>query len=104
MPCGSGLAARVFSPTGSQERRRATIVARLPNSCRLRHDRVNALNDLSSPSTEPRMQSNWFAAHVDLLLYLYGAIAIALVVWTLWRARQRKHAAAQRDAVSSRSD
>ncbi|MGA8008481.1 MAG: hypothetical protein WCA24_03715 [Thiomonas sp.] len=50
------------------------------------------------------MQSNWFAAHVDLLLYLYGAIAIALVVWTLWRARQRKHAAAQRDTVSSRSD
>ncbi|MDD4885784.1 MAG: hypothetical protein PHO64_02545 [Thiomonas sp.] len=50
------------------------------------------------------MQPNWFAAHVDLLLYIYGGIAIALVVWTLWRARKRKRTAAQRDASSTRSD
>jgi len=50
------------------------------------------------------MQSNWFAAHVDLLLYVYGGIAIALVIWTLWRARKRKRAATQRDTPASRSD
>lgn len=50
------------------------------------------------------MQSNWFAAHVDLLLYIYGGIAIALVIWTLWRARKRKRSAAQRDAPSSDSN
>ncbi|MGC9162507.1 MAG: hypothetical protein ACP5F9_03025 [Thiomonas sp.] len=50
------------------------------------------------------MQSNWFASHVDLLLYIYGGLAIALVVWTLWRARKRKRAAAQDGSGSSRSD
>jgi|GEM_PF-1886696 FtsZ-interacting cell division protein ZipA len=50
------------------------------------------------------MQSNWFASHVDLLLYIYGGLAIALVVWTLWRARKRKRAATQDDSPPSRSD
>lgn len=50
------------------------------------------------------MQSNWFADHVDLLLYIYGGIAIALVIWTLWRARKRKRSAAQRDTPSSGSN
>ncbi len=50
------------------------------------------------------MQSHWFAAHVDLLLYIYGGVAIALVVWTLWRARKRKRAAARSDATSNPSD
>ncbi len=36
------------------------------------------------------MNANWFAAHIDLLLYFYGALAIALVVWTLWRVRTRR--------------
>ena len=39
------------------------------------------------------MNSNWFAAHVDLLLYIYGGISIALVIWTLWRVRRRKRTA-----------
>ncbi len=48
------------------------------------------------------MNANWFAAHVDLLLYIYGGIAIAIVLWTLWRARQRKRAGAQRRAAANR--
>lgn len=45
------------------------------------------------------MNSSWFATHVDLLLYIYGGIAIALVIWTLWRARQRKRAGKQQTAT-----
>lgn len=36
------------------------------------------------------MPPNWFATHIDLLLYIYGGLAIALVVWTLWRVRRRR--------------
>lgn len=38
----------------------------------------------------PAMNANWFAAHVDLMLFIYAGIAIALVVITLWRVRKRK--------------
>jgi uncharacterized membrane protein len=50
------------------------------------------------------MNANWFAAHVDLLLYIYGGMAIAGVVWTLWRVRRRKRDAAQRLRAGSRLD
>ncbi|OIQ99631.1 hypothetical protein GALL_183810 [mine drainage metagenome] len=36
------------------------------------------------------MNTNWFSAHVDLMLYIYGGMALMLVLFTLWRARQRK--------------
>ena len=67
-----------------------------------RHDRPHALHRALCRQ-DSRMNANWFAAHVDLLLYIYGGIAIALVVWTLWRARQRKRAGAQRRAAANRS-
>ena len=36
------------------------------------------------------MNINWFSAHIDLLLDIYGGMAIMLVLFTLWRVRQRK--------------
>jgi len=66
---------------------------------------IGSSPSLPAPDSRiPLMQSNWFASHVDLLLYIYGGLAIALVVWTLWRARKRKRAATQDDSPPSRSD
>ena len=42
------------------------------------------------------MNASWSATDVDLLLYIYGGIAIALVIWTLRRTRRRKRAGEQR--------
>jgi hypothetical protein len=41
------------------------------------------------------MTHNGFASHIDLLLYVYGALVIFVVAFTLWRARKRKRAAAR---------
>ena len=37
------------------------------------------------------MNANWFAAHVDLMLFVYSGLAFVAVAATLWRARRRKH-------------
>ena len=47
------------------------------------------------------MNSNWFAAHVDLMLSIYAGIAIGLVVITLWRVRKRKPKGAAENANSA---
>lgn len=50
------------------------------------------------------MNVSWLASHVDLLLYIYGGIAIALVIWTLWRVRRRRRSARPGERPSSHSD
>ena len=50
------------------------------------------------------MNASWFATHVDLLLYIYGGIAIALVIWTLWRVRRRKRLSRPDEQPSVHSD
>lgn len=47
------------------------------------------------------MNANWFAAHVDLMLFIYAGIAIALVAITLWRVRARKPKEAAEKADST---
>lgn len=50
------------------------------------------------------MNANWFAAHVDLLLFVYSGLALVAVAATLWRARRRKRAKAADARVLPRPD